>query len=102
MIDDAGIPGGRGGVNRLSSGVGVGAVGAFGDLIVRRASFLALNALKRLPFRKRNRNMQKANSSAWHVCRAINYSISYFHFSAIRRGGAYGRYGNARSSQKFI
>jgi len=33
MIDDAGVPGGRGGVNRLSSGVGVGAGGAFGDLI---------------------------------------------------------------------
>ena len=35
MIEDAGVPGGRGGVNRLSSGVGVGAGGAFGDLIVR-------------------------------------------------------------------
>jgi transcription initiation factor TFIIF subunit beta len=35
MIDDAGVPGGRGGVNRLSSGVGVGAGGAFSDLIVR-------------------------------------------------------------------
>jgi transcription initiation factor TFIIF subunit beta len=35
MIDDAGVPGGRGGVNRLSSGVGVGAGSAFGDLIVR-------------------------------------------------------------------
>ncbi len=34
MIEDAGVPGGRGGVNRLSSGVGVGANGAFGDLIV--------------------------------------------------------------------
>ena len=34
MIDDAGVPGGRGGVNRLSSGVGVGAGAAFGDLIV--------------------------------------------------------------------
>jgi hypothetical protein len=36
MIDDAGVPGGRGGVNRLSSGVGVGAGGAssFVDLIV--------------------------------------------------------------------
>ncbi|KAK2464601.1 hypothetical protein APHAL10511_003390 [Amanita phalloides] len=33
MIEDAGVPGGRGGVNRLSSGVGVGAGGAFGDLI---------------------------------------------------------------------
>jgi len=33
MIDDAGVPGGRGGVNRLSSGVGVGAGSAFGDLI---------------------------------------------------------------------
>jgi len=38
MIDDAGVPGGRGGVNRLSSGVGIGAGGAFGDLIV--SSFL--------------------------------------------------------------
>ena len=37
MIDDAGVPGGRGGVNRLSSGVGVGAGAAFGDLIVRRS-----------------------------------------------------------------
>lgn len=36
MIEDAGVPGGRGGVNRLSSGVGVGAGSAFGDLIVSR------------------------------------------------------------------
>jgi transcription initiation factor TFIIF subunit beta len=35
MIEDAGVPGGRGGVNRLSSGVGVGAGAAFSDLIVR-------------------------------------------------------------------
>jgi transcription initiation factor TFIIF subunit beta len=41
MIDDAGIPGGRGGVNRLSSGVGVGATGAFGDLIVCYLLFLS-------------------------------------------------------------
>ena len=34
MIDDAGIPDGRGGVDRLSSGVGVGAGAAFGDLTV--------------------------------------------------------------------
>ena len=40
MIEDAGVPGGRGGVNRLSSGVGVGAGGAFGDLIVRIRSLL--------------------------------------------------------------
>ncbi|KAG6906969.1 hypothetical protein DXG01_011166 [Tephrocybe rancida] len=33
MIDDAGVAGGRGGINRLSSGVGVGAGKAFGDLI---------------------------------------------------------------------
>ena len=39
MIDDAGVPGGRGGVNRLSSGVGVGAGGAFGDLIVSSSVF---------------------------------------------------------------
>ena len=34
-----GIPGGRGGVDKLSSGVGVGAGAAFGDLIVS-SSFL--------------------------------------------------------------
>ncbi|EGN92358.1 hypothetical protein SERLA73DRAFT_191197 [Serpula lacrymans var. lacrymans S7.3] len=33
MIEDAGVSGGRGGINRLSSGVGVGAGGAFSDLI---------------------------------------------------------------------
>lgn len=40
MIDQAGVPGGRGGVNRLSSGVGVGAGNAFGDLIVCFISLL--------------------------------------------------------------
>ncbi|KAF8074777.1 transcription initiation factor IIF, beta subunit [Lyophyllum atratum] len=39
MIDDAGVPGGRGGVNRLSSGVGVGAGSAFGDLIKTKPKF---------------------------------------------------------------
>ena len=39
MIDDAGMPGGRGGVDRLSSGAGVGAGASFGDLIVS-SSFL--------------------------------------------------------------
>jgi hypothetical protein len=34
MIEDAGVPGGRGGVNRLSSGVGMGAGAAFSDLTV--------------------------------------------------------------------
>jgi transcription initiation factor TFIIF subunit beta len=33
MIEDAGVSGGRGGINRLSSGVGVGVGSAFGDLI---------------------------------------------------------------------
>jgi transcription initiation factor TFIIF subunit beta len=42
MIDDAGVPGGRGGVNRLSSGVGVGAGGAFGDLIVSSSVLFSL------------------------------------------------------------
>jgi transcription initiation factor TFIIF subunit beta len=37
-IEDAGIAGGRGGVNRLTSGVGVGAEGAFSSLVVRSSS----------------------------------------------------------------
>jgi transcription initiation factor TFIIF subunit beta len=40
MIEDAGVSGGRGGINRLSSGVGVGAGSAFGDLIVRYNSHI--------------------------------------------------------------
>ena len=47
MIEDAGVPGGRGGVNRLSSGVGVGAGAAFGDLIVRRI-FLVVGHIRDL------------------------------------------------------
>jgi len=43
-IEDAGVPGGRGGVNRLSSGVGVGAGNAFNDLVVRILSFSPLHS----------------------------------------------------------
>lgn len=39
MIEEAGVPGGRGGVNRLSSGVGVGAGAAFSNLIVCLSHF---------------------------------------------------------------
>ena len=103
MIDDAGIPGGRGGVNRLSSGVGVGATGAFGDLIVRCLSFLfSLARSKKLPSRRQSRNTQKASSSAWLACRAISYWINCFHCFEIRLDGAYARYENARSSLKSI
>lgn len=48
MIEDAGVPGGRGGVNRLSSGVGVGAGSAFGDLIVRYAVVVLFPFITRL------------------------------------------------------
>lgn len=40
MIEQAGVPGGRGAVNRLSSGVGLGGGSAFGNLVVRAGSFL--------------------------------------------------------------
>ncbi|KAJ8693154.1 hypothetical protein PTI98_010396 [Pleurotus ostreatus] len=36
MIEEAGVAGGRGGINRLSSGVGVGSGNAFSDLIKSR------------------------------------------------------------------
>lgn len=36
MIEEAGVSGGRGGINRLSSGVGVGSGNAFDSLIVRK------------------------------------------------------------------
>jgi len=45
MIEDAGVPGGRGGVNRLSSGVGVGAGAAFNDLIVFLFAYIHLTVL---------------------------------------------------------
>ena len=34
MIDPSGVPGGRGGVNRLSSGVGIGSANSFSDFVV--------------------------------------------------------------------
>ena len=101
MIDDAGIPGGRGGVNRLSSGVGVGAAGAFGDLIVRTLLFLS-SLLKKLSGRKPNRSTQKASSSAWLVCPAISYLINCFPYFVIHLGGAYGHYENGHNNLRSI
>jgi transcription initiation factor TFIIF subunit beta len=42
MIEEAGVSGGRGGINRLSSGVGVGSGNAFESLIVRSLPFVFL------------------------------------------------------------
>jgi transcription initiation factor TFIIF subunit beta len=42
MIEEAGVSGGRGGINRLSSGVGVGSGNAFESLIVRPLHFIHL------------------------------------------------------------
>lgn len=101
MIDDAGIPGGRGGVNRLSSGVGVGATGAFGDLIVRCLLFIEY-ILSKFPSRKRNPNTRRASSNVWLVCHAINYLINCSLYSATRLGGVYVHCVSARSSPRHI
>ena len=42
MMETEDVPGGKGGINRLTSGVGVGARNAFGDFIVRRLFYILM------------------------------------------------------------
>ena len=42
MMETEDVPGGKGGINRLTSGVGVGARNAFGDFIVRRLFYILI------------------------------------------------------------
>jgi transcription initiation factor TFIIF subunit beta len=72
MIEEAGVPGGRGGVNRLSSGVGVGVGNAFGNLIVSgRVSRYALHGVDDVNS-NRSRSLQRARSSVWRGCRGTS------------------------------
>lgn len=78
MIEEAGLSGGRGGINRLSSGV---ATGSFADMIVSPHFHCAANQLTIL-IRKPNQNLSKVPSSAWLVCRGISCWICCSNFSA--------------------
>lgn len=78
MIEEAGLSGGRGGINRLSSGV---ATGSFADMIVSARFHCAENQLTVL-IRKPNQNLSKAPSSAWLVYRGISSWICCSNFSA--------------------
>lgn len=99
-IEDAGVPGGRGGVNRLSSGVG-GSSNAFGDLIVCHPFFYSfLNAY--FFSRKRNPNKPRVPSNVWLVCPVTNFSTNYSRCSVRRRGGVYGLCVTRLSNQKSI
>ena len=100
MIDDAGVPGGRGGVNRLSSGVGVGAGGAFGDLIVSSSVVFFLSRFNLT--RKQNRNKPKALSSVWLVYHAISSSTNYLPCSVKHHIGVFVHCVKKHSSQRLI
>jgi transcription initiation factor TFIIF subunit beta len=46
IIEDADVPGGRGGINRLTSGMGVGAGNAFSNLIVRALTYMLFSVVR--------------------------------------------------------
>lgn len=81
MIEQAGIAGGRGGINRLSSGVGVGAGSAFSNLVVRLFLCHFGFALLRCS-RQRTRGQLKEPLNVWHVCPGINSSTHSLLYSA--------------------
>jgi transcription initiation factor TFIIF subunit beta len=64
-IEEADVPGGRGGVNRLSSGVGVGAGNAFQNLIVRATIFFSFRGFGLASLRNNNFSF---GSSPFHNC----------------------------------
>ncbi|KAJ6591368.1 transcription initiation factor IIF, beta subunit-domain-containing protein [Mycena sp. CBHHK59/15] len=72
MIEEANIAGGRGGVNRLTSGVGVGSGGAFNELVVRNFIYISENT-PNFFCRKPSPSPPRASSSAWPVSRATSY-----------------------------
>lgn len=98
MIEEAGLSGGRGGINRLSSGV---ATGSFADMIVSVQFHCIANQLTIL-IRKPNQNLSKVPLNAWPVCRGINCWICCFNFSASNRVGVLSLCGNGPSSPRFI
>ena len=70
MIEDAGVPCGRGVVNRLSSGVGMSVGAAFSDLVVRLFIYLSLRFAILISFhfflwvcRKRGKGLPRARLS---------------------------------------
>jgi hypothetical protein len=99
-IEEAGVSGGRGGINRLSSGVSVGSGHNFGELIVRaRLHMLTLTPTVRA-HRNRNQSLPKERSSAWRVCRETNSSIFFSLSFAPRHGGQSKSCVSERSSRK--
>lgn len=98
-IEDA-HPGGRGGINMLTSGV---ANAAPFNLVVCSYLFqFVLPADRFMTARKPSRNHQKGSSSAWLVCRATSYWTS---FSMHSRSGNAGRsrcFANVHSSPRHI
>lgn len=83
MIEEAGLSGGRGGINRLSSGV---ATGSFADMIVS-VRLVCLRSRLTVLSRKQNQNPSKGPSSVWLVYHGINCWICCFSYSASNRAG---------------
>jgi transcription initiation factor TFIIF subunit beta len=107
-IEEAGVSGGRGGINRLSSGAGVGAGNAFGDLIVREKRVLLFFSFSVFifssppPSRNRDRSLPRGRSSGWRVSPGTSCSISSLRTFGRRLGGGSRRSGRRLSSLRPI
>lgn len=97
-IEDAGISGGRGGINMLSSGVGVGSGTAFNNLVVSFHTAVPVLYLSLTSCRALSRNPRKAPLNAWRVCRRTSSSTNSFHTFARSLVGQSKFCANERSS----
>lgn len=95
MIEETGVP--RGGINRLSSGVGVGSGGAFSDLAVCILSPVRFVQFTDFESRKREQNHKKG-LSAWLVSLEINFLINSSLIFAICHTGVCGHYVTKRNN----
>ncbi len=93
-------PGGRGGINMLTSGVAN--AGSFADLVVCVISCLSFRCSEYcLVLRDQSKSHPKANSRGWHVCLAISSSICSLACSERRDTGLSKTFENELSNLRY-
>lgn len=89
-------PGGRGGINMLTSGVAN--AGSFADLVVRVFLYVVVLANNDCAFSDQNQSFRRASSSGWLVCLAISCSTCCLVVSARKNIGLSSCLGNEHSN----